>query len=453
VKLKSDITAKPSRRRWAIGLISGSLALAAMSLTGPDLAAASTGPLDPSFGEGGIALTHGPEGQAALGLTEDGRGRLIAVGVSDFEDFVVRRYRANGAPDPSFGAYGGEARSPFGGGGMELAARAAAIQPDGKIVVAGGTESAFALGRYDGSGRVDRHFGRHGRVLTAAGLGGASALDVAVQPNGRILAAGYGIDFGHRRRWTAMLVGYRPNGHIDRGFAKAGMFRIQARRRSGTFSGVEVLPSGKILLAGDLRGRLLLVRLLANGRPDRSFGGGDGRVLLDADGDPDCPCSHANALAIGPGGKPLLAGHDSKLSSNSGLLVRFLPNGRPDPSFGEGGIVRTHVPRTSLVDNAVAVQRNGRIVTAGFFERRRTGGIQTAVLRYLPDGRPDPSFGRSGFFPLHRGLLSVAHAALAQPDGRVVVAGGATFRAPEASPESESLLIGAQFMLMRFLGG
>jgi uncharacterized delta-60 repeat protein len=451
VKLKSCIVAKSVPRRRTIGLISGLLAFAAVSLAGSGLAAASTGPLDPSFGEGGVSLTHRPEG-AVLGLTEDGRGRLIAVGVASSEEFMVRRYRANGAPDPSFGPYDGEARALF---EPESAARAVAVQPDGKIVVAGRAETAFALGRYDGSGRVDRHFGRRGRVLTfptPAGLGSASALDVAVQPNGRILAAGYGIDFRHGRRWTAMLVGYRPNGQIDRGFAGAGTFGIHARRGSVEFTGVEVLPSGKILLAGDLRGRLLLVRLRPNGRPDRSFGGGDGRVLFDADGDPNCRCSHANALAIGPGGKPLLAGHDSKLSSDSGLLVRFLPDGRPDPSFGQGGIVRTHVPRTSLVDNAVAVQPNGRIVTAGFFERVGAG-IQTAVLRYLPDGRPDPSFGRSGYFPLHRGLLSVAHAALARPDGRVVVAGFATFPVPNSSPESESLLIGAQFMLMRFLPG
>jgi hypothetical protein len=73
-------------------------------------------------------------------------------------------------------------------------------------------------------------------------------------------------------------------------------------------SGLELLPDGKVLVGGELGGRFLLARLFSDGKPDRSFGGGDGRVLADVDGDPLCVCSLSKGLALTPSGKPLIGG-------------------------------------------------------------------------------------------------------------------------------------------------
>jgi uncharacterized delta-60 repeat protein len=431
--------------RQAAGLIFGLMAFLGPHVPGV-AAQGNSGLLDPTFGDGGIALTPGPENEVALGLARDGHGRLVAVGTTRFEDFVVRRYRASGSPDLSFGE-GGEVQTSFGQG---AAAKAVVVQPDGKILAAGGAESAFALARYGEEGRADQAFGKSRRVLTPGGIYGATALDVAIQPSGRILAAGYGIDSSHR--WTGLLIAYRSDGSIAKSFASGGMFKIHGPRTFEVgISGVEILPSGKILLGGDFDGRLMLVRLLPSGKLDRSFGGGDGRVMFDADGDRHCACSFSNSLAIGPGGRPLLAGSVSGPGPESGLLARFLPTGKPDRSFGNDGVVRT-LRGSRLVNFGVTVQPNKRIVIAGAYDSSRTGESQADVLRFLPSGKLDSSFGRSGFFAPHVGRESVAHAVLSQPDGRVVVAGRANVGRPSSS-ERESALDGAGFLLMRLLPG
>jgi uncharacterized delta-60 repeat protein len=401
--------------------------------------ASPANPLDPSFGDGGVSLTEDSAGIGANALTQDHSGRLLAAGSTSFEHFAVWRYSHDGLLDISFGEGGGVVTSL----GFEAAVQEITVQRSGKILAAGKTETAFALVRYNSAGHLDRSFGQGGRIYTPLGVEGASILDLAIQPNGRILAVGYAIDID--RDWSTVLIAYKPNGTIDRCFADHGMLEVKgpAREVSAEFSGIEVLPSGKVLLGGDLAGRLLLMRLLPNGEPDPRFGGGDGRVLV---GSRICPC-YANALALAPGGKPLVAGVANGSGPSAALLVRFKPSGRIDRSFGKRGEVRTRRGTASLL-NDLTLQPNGRITAAGIYANPRTGETQAAVLRYLPSGRPDTSFAHHGFFTRDFGRESVASAALTQPDGRVVIAGRASFGS--RPPEERSPLFGGQVLLMRF---
>jgi uncharacterized delta-60 repeat protein len=407
-------------------------------------AAAAGGPLDPNFGEDGIVLAPlggNSAGEGALGLTEDGRGRLIAAGTTDSENILVRRFHPNGSPDRSFDGNGVVETSL-----SETEAQAVTTVRGGGILVAGGTETGLALVRYRGNGSRASSFGHDGHVVTPGGIEGASALAVDTGPGGRIVSGGYKIDLSGR--WTAMVIGYRSDGSLDPGFGHGGMVEFRAPKGlTAAISGVEVLPSGEILAGGDFDGRLLLVKLLPSGRPDPRFGRGDGIVWIDVDGGPHCACSFANSLTLAPGGRPLLAGVTLGPGSEAALLARFMPDGRLDRSFGRRGVV--HSRRGSrLVFNDATTQADGRITAAGFYNLRSSGEAQIAVLRYLPSGRIDAGFAQGGFFHRHFGRESIGSAAITQPDGRVVVAGRASFGSLD--PEFPSAVEGGQVLMLRF---
>lgn len=148
------------------------------------------GTRDPTFGQGGIVTTDFGANSAAYGLVLQPDGRLVAAGYArqtgSVEKFALARYETDGDLDPSFGG-DGKVMTPigsYGGYAWDLAR-----QPDGKLVAAGST-SVFALARYNRDGTLDRTFGRDGRVFTSMRNSYDSALAVAFQPNGKLVAAG-----------------------------------------------------------------------------------------------------------------------------------------------------------------------------------------------------------------------------------------------------------------------
>ena len=358
--------------------------------------------------------------------------------------FLIGRYLRDGTLDESFGRGGWVAPEL---GALPIAT-AVAIQPDGKIVAAGSDiPPMMVLARYEATGARDRSFGNRGQTSVHVGYRQGGARDLAVQPNGRILVAGYGVDY--RYDWTAFLVAYKPNGELDESFSGDGMVKLTAEDDvSIEFDAMEVLPGGKILLAGDLSGYLMVVRLLPNGKPDPTFDH-DGQAFLDVDGDKECPCAYASGLALDRRGRAVVAAEVVDGDPQPSALVRYLPNGKLDRGFGRKGIVRTTLGNR-LAGKDVVIQRNGKIVLAGTYNVPGSGEARVAVVRYLPDGRLDRSFARNGFFTRDFGVEGVAYSAIVQRDGRVVVGGRAN---PKPSPfhENESVFDTAQIFLIRFL--
>jgi uncharacterized delta-60 repeat protein len=201
-----------------------------------------------------------------------------------------------------------------------------------------------------------------------------------------------------------------------------------------------------VLAAGDRGGRVMLVRLLADGRPDPAFGGGDGVVLVDAGVNRPCRCASVSGLTVGPDGRPLLVGSTLKTGEAAGLLVRFDPSGRLDRSFGAGGFVRTE--RGSRTEFDAAVVGADGVITATGFANVRSGKAELAVARYRSNGRLDRGFAEHGVFLYGRGRESVGSAVVTRPDQTVVVAGRASFGAPAA--EGSSALDGARVLILAF---
>lgn len=276
------------------------------------------------------------------------------------------------ALDSSFGSAGEKVI------GLSGFARAIAVQPDGKILVAGSTGTGgdqpnFGVARLNVDGSIDLSFGTNGIVVTNLSLIDVASA-IAVQKDGKIVVAGTanGDKFG--------IVRYLPNGKIDSNFGTSGKI-ITAFGYMGAQS-VAISDDGKIVVAGPSgvwgSAGLLVARFLSNGTPDTSF---------SSDG-------IASAYFEGGGVTPVLL-QGSKIvvgGSEAGhfFLSRFLSNGQVDSSFGIGGRVTTNFPAGQAQLRALALDAEGRIVAVG------DANSKIALARYTSNGTPDDSFGTSG---------------------------------------------------------
>jgi uncharacterized delta-60 repeat protein len=339
---------------------------------------------------------------------------------------AVSAQAAPGDLDLGFGS-NGKVLTDFGSSSIDQAL-AVALQPDGKIVAAGGSGSDFALARYNADGSLDSSFGSGGKVLTDFGsssIDGARA--VALQPDGRIVAAGTSRAGGS---FDFALARYNADGSLDPGFGSGG--KVLTDIGSSSFDqalAIALQPDGKIVAAGN--GGFALARYNADGSLDSSFGSG-GKVLTDAG------ISNLAAIALQPDGKIVAAGESLAAGPLDFALARYNADGSLDSSFGSGGKVLTNLGSLDGA-RAVVVQVNGKIVAAGY--SFAGGSRDFALVRYNADGSLDPGFGSGGKVLTDIGSSSfdAASAAVLQPDGKIVAAGSIG-------------LITSDFALVRYLG-
>lgn len=183
----------------------------------------TNGNLVTTFGGGdGIALTSlfgSNDLGHAMAVQDD--GMIVVVGQTDNgsnDDFAVARFDANGNLDTTFGGGDGWVNTHFGASANDFAL-AVAIQPDGKIVAAGYSDSTtedFAVARYTSAGLLDTSFSNDGMVVTPVGTGNDQGQGVAIQGNGKIVVGGF--SFSTLNSNDFALVRYNPDGSLDSGF-------------------------------------------------------------------------------------------------------------------------------------------------------------------------------------------------------------------------------------------
>lgn len=302
-------------------------------------------------------------------------------------------WAAPGDLDPTFGSGGlvveGTTTTAL------LSANAVAIQPDGLIVVAGGNASGFSVRRYLAGGTPDPSFGTGGEATADFGAGAEQASAVALFQNGpdlEIVVAGtFGSDMAVAR--------FLPDGTLDAAFDGDGRATIDFGG-SETADGVAVQPDGKVVVVGSLGlGTVGVARLDASGAPDTTFDG-DGRVTTTLPGGCFGFCNSDRLYDValhhdGPDLKIVAVGEDVFAASGSSFaVVRYLPNGAPDPAFGTAGIVTTFPTPTNLSRLlGVGVQPDGTIVAAG---TKSPSNWDSVVARYTSAGVLDTTFGGTG---------------------------------------------------------
>ncbi len=392
---------------------------------GFNLYVGARGELDPTFGSGGKVLTPvgtGNDYANALVLQPD--GKLVAAGWGDDGGtgvFALARYLPNGSLDTSFGS-GGKVVTPVGTGSS--GANALVLQPDGKLVAAGWSVSGdndFALVRYNPDGSLDTTFGSGGKVITPVGTGNDYANALVLQPDGKLVAAGHSWN-SSTRRFNFGLVRYNPDGSLDTTFGSGGMVATPVGTDDNIAKTLVLQPDGKLVAAGWSDDGIsnsysTLVRYNPDGSLDTNFGT-SGKLITSLG-----PSSSAYALVLQPDGKILVAGYSFSGTNGDFALVRHHPDGSLDTSFGNGGKVVTDINTGSDFAAALILQPDGKLVAAGN-SYDVAGRTYFALVRYYPDGSLDTSFGNGGKVVTGVGSIEdEAHALVLQPDGKLVAAG------------------------------
>jgi uncharacterized delta-60 repeat protein len=355
---------------------------------------------------------------------------------------------SGGVLDPTFGS-GGLVTTAIGSYARAFAVATypnAGTANDGKIVAAGdaypstgNTKTEYmAVVRYNLDGTLDRTFGGTGEVMTVPG----AALAVQVQPDGKVVAAGF--SGSHY-----VIVRYNAGGTLDASFGSAGEVITNVGTRSKTNDVAEALvvqADGEIVVAGlanparTTTENLFLARFFADGTPDRGFGryapGGTFTSQFTA----PLESSYTNSpvtLAIDRGTDPLDPNSGKyvvgcALQTGESIVARYTVYGVPDQggfgaAMGNLGATTGYVTVSGFVNPVravrVAVQADDRIVVAG--DPAPGGNIGLDRLN-SSDGSLDASFGSGGVVatsPPNGDEGYIVRSVMIQADGKILVAG------------------------------
>ncbi|MBI4319573.1 MAG: hypothetical protein HY675_13880 [Chloroflexi bacterium] len=460
-----------AKRALAIALsavsILGLLLLPGSVLT-PMVAEALPGGLDITFGRNGlIQETFGGSDQAnAVAIQSDGKIVVAGSSVNNGERFALARYESRGFLDFfSFGT-GGKVVTDF-PGFPDVVASDVAIQPDAKIVVVGTANANssladFALARYNSNGTLDTTFGTcllpgacTGTQLTDFGIIRAPAdvaRAVALQPDGKIVVAGGNVE-------DVELARYTRDGNLDPTFGQGGKAIVNFRLGFEEAVDVVLQGDGKIVTAVRLQqfipGQRLdhdfaVARFEADGRPDTTFGTGGITWFRTASDE------EARSVALQLDGKIVAAGRTTSTRTRPDFVVaRFDTNGLLDTTFGAGtGVVTTDFGGPDEATGVAVVAfpvfpgpRIGqKIVVVGW---SRIDLTAFAVARYNLDGTLDADFGLGGKTTNAwiGGADLAAHAVAVGPPNRSIVLVGVSATIPVAPGSS----VNQDFAVARFL--
>ncbi len=421
-----SVTTQPANPAQTCTVTNGSGTVPGANVTNIVVACTSPAPnssLDAGFGSAG-KLSNTLPAAKALALQAD--GKLLLLG-----GMTLSRYNADGSTDAGFGT-AGRVTIVANGGGLD-AMQALAVQADGRVVVAGYTALPVVFNqdmvvlRYNADGSLDTTFGSGGKVVTDFTGSTDRAYAVLVQADGKIVAAGIAtLGSGTSADQDLALVRYLANGALDTGFGVGGKVTTNIAGTADFGYAAALQPDGKIVVAGRVAANgganpdFGLARYLPNGTLDAGFGS-SGIVRIDFGGN---VWDEASDLAVQGDGKIVVGGQAAFGSSYRFALLRLNANGTLDTGFGTAGLVRTDFSTRNDYGRGLALQADGRIVLAG----QVSGSLSAdfGVARYLSSGAVDTGFGTAGlvqvdFFGATDGAMDV----VVQPDGKIVAAGSA----------------------------
>jgi uncharacterized delta-60 repeat protein len=360
----------------------------------------ANGSLDSTFGSRGTVITSfaGAQGAQVTGLGVEilnGVTEIVAAGyvtLSTYNDaFALARYNLSGGLDTGLVTDVTSGRDD---------ANAVVIQPDGKIVVAGnangtGATAEFAVARYNPNGSLDSSFGSGGTVQTPLG-GWARGHAVALQPDGKIVVAGQAP--GSYPETHAALARYNAAGTLDTTFGSGAGYVVTplTGTATGAFEGVVVQSNGQIVAVGVTEppsgNASALARYNADGTLDSTFG--QGGIVAPAFG------SGATAVALQADGKIVVA----SLNGGNFGVARYLPSEPEIGSFtASPNPVAAGSPVTLTAGNLTDGNPNSAVTQVAFYRDGNGDGVlqpgTDALLGYgtrNPDGTWTLTFSTAG---------------------------------------------------------
>jgi uncharacterized delta-60 repeat protein len=317
---------------------------------------------------------------------------------------------------------------------------AAAVQSDGKVVVAGyifqGSASRpldtnIAIARYTRNGVLDRTFSGDGiqTLALSPNFRADQATAVAVQSDGKIVVAGWS-DLPSPRNSDFTVARYRREGTLDRSFGGFGVVFTDFGG-SDAASGVTVQPDQRIVVVGGANGEFALARYNPNGSLDATFSG-DGKQLTNIG--PGQTGDGAQGVAIQSDGRIVVGGNsfDPQSSRSRFALARYRRDGTLDPSLAGDGTQIAILGSGGSFAGSVALQRDGKIVLGGV-ATEQAGFRDFALARFRRNGVLDTSFDRDGkvLTAIGEQGQDQGRALAIQGNGRILLAGSSQ-RGPRA---------------------
>ena len=408
-------------------MIAGLLAVG--MVFGANFAQAQAGTLDPTFGNGGTVTTNFANGSAGVGAFEQSNGDIVAVAQVDFVQgegtgIGLVRYTSTGALDTTFGTNGitntsfaGFIFIPFG----------FAVQKNGDILVAGealGRGEAgrieFGLARYTANGILDATFGKGGLVTTLVGVQVDIPTAMLLQPNGKIVMAGFEVGQEGVSPGMMSMVRYNSNGGLDTTFGTGGISLV-----TDTITGPDalaMLTNGNYLAVGQHGNTTgVVVELNSKGALLPKVTAGNLVAALSSSQ------SGFSPTVFQANGDYLVAvtscTDDSECRGTKIGVSRFLETGKVDTSFNAIGFESLDPPQTTSVGNAIALLANGQIVVGGLINL--DSPILGGLARLDSNGELDTTFGTTNSFG---GCCTVTSeqtftGLLIQTDGNIVAIG------------------------------
>jgi len=394
---------------------------------------AALGDLDTTFGNGGVVnINNYNLNNTANDMAIQADGKLVVVGNSNTGNFFLSRYNTDGSVDTSFGTSG---RTTTTFSGNSSVAYALVIQPDGKLVAVGearvlsGTYSGLsrvALVRYNPDGTLDTSFGTNGLVLTAnLNNDSASAFDIIIQPDGKLVAAGSASMNGATAGDYA-LFRYYPDGSLDTNFGNSGIGTTSFTDNKSDYAKALVIqPDGKLVAggrtSGDAQSEFGLARFNSNGSLDTSFGSG-GKATASILGG----YGYAEDLILQSNDKLVATGYVYISGKAYVGVTRFNPDGGLDASFDSDGVVSTSIGNYGDLGRSLVLQNDGKlmILATSIFLSNNQYSYNPSLIRYNTDGSLDTTFGSQGKIVTTNVDNSESSSIILQPDGKFVVGGG-----------------------------
>ncbi|MBE2283556.1 MAG: hypothetical protein IAE77_08840 [Prosthecobacter sp.] len=308
-----------------------------------------------------------------------------------------------------------------------------AVQNDGKILAAGytsnGSNNDMVLMRYNIDGSLDTSFNGSGKVITTFGTGNDQAYGVAVQNDGKIVVAGFAVISSTT---YIALARYNSDGSLDTNFGEGAG---KVANSAGNGASLVLQTDGKILVgASGSGGTFILARHNTDGSLDTTFGGGTGKVTSSLNG-------VLLGMTLQSDGRIVAVGY-SNTANEDVVLARYTTDGTLDTTFGSGtGKVSTPVGSGNDRGISVAMQADGKILVSG--HAGTTTNEDTILLRYDADGGLDSTFGSGGKLTFSLGTSNDrGTSVLVQSDQKILVGGYA----------NDGTNLNNHFSLMRFNG-
>lgn len=392
--------------------------------------------LDPQFGSSGktvIPFTDdaGTSGHSLVRLSD---GKLLAgysvYGATERELQLIR-YTADGLPDAGFGT-GGVVTIPSPVLYGEPTMADLALQADGKLILAldeyaRGSAADFLLLRLNADGSPDLSFGTNGYARAGFASRGDCVTSIKVQPDGKIVAGGFSADVNATLADFA-AIRFLPDGTPDPVFGTGGMWRItfDPIYKYNQVIDVEIQSDGKILLTGKAltpaNSSVCRIRLLTDGSMDPSFASGGPAIggLTSTD-------TFVRDAVLQPDGKLVVLGSQSNLSVKYALL-RYLPDGEIDDTFGVNGVCFFNPSWPPSWFGSLALLPDGKILAAG--STYAPGSPfqigEFMLVCFTPEGNAVTDFGGPGYIRTPMADSNAwAGAMLVQPDAKAVLTGAA----------------------------